>query len=221
MLKAFTAVANAIRTAVGGLLQIIGPTAGTTRTMTVPDADFTAARADAGQSFTGTQTFLSNPVLNAGTTNGVLFLNAGKTVTSESGLTFDGTFLTANRGITVNSSGTATSGFYDGVNISGYDALGWSGSASLAVGGYRGGQWTIVDIYAGGVVQATFGGKNFIMGTGAISTSATDGFLYVAGCAGAPTGTPTSYSGRVPIAVDTTNNKLYFYSGGAWRDAGP
>lgn len=43
MLKAFSAVANAIRTAVGGLLQIVGPTAGTTRTMTVPDANFTAA----------------------------------------------------------------------------------------------------------------------------------------------------------------------------------
>jgi hypothetical protein len=24
-----------------------------------------------------------------------------------------------------------------------------------------------------------------------------------------------------PIVVNTTNNKLYFYSGGAWRDAGP
>lgn len=57
MLKAFSAVANAIRTAVGGLLQIVGPTAGTTRTMTVPDANFTAARTDAAQTFTGVQTF--------------------------------------------------------------------------------------------------------------------------------------------------------------------
>ena len=62
---------------------------------------------------------------------------------------------------------------------------------------------------------------NVIVNTAAVATTATDGFLYVPSCAGAPTGTPTSYTGRVPIVVDTTNNKLYFYSGGAWRDAGP
>lgn len=60
-----------------------------------------------------------------------------------------------------------------------------------------------------------------ILNDSAIATNATGGFLYVAGCAGTPTGTPTSFTGRVPIVVDTTNNKLYFYSGGAWRDAGP
>lgn len=62
---------------------------------------------------------------------------------------------------------------------------------------------------------------NVVVNTAAIATNATNGFLYVAGCAGTPTGVPTAYTGRVPIVVDTTNNKLYFYSGGAWRDAGP
>lgn len=62
---------------------------------------------------------------------------------------------------------------------------------------------------------------NFIVNTAAIATTATNGFLYVPSCAGTPTGTPTAYTGRVPIVVDSTNNKLYFYSGGAWRDAGP
>jgi hypothetical protein len=60
-----------------------------------------------------------------------------------------------------------------------------------------------------------------VQGNAALATNATGGFFYVAGCAGTPTGTPTAYTGRVPIVVDTTNNKLYFYSGGAWRDAGP
>jgi hypothetical protein len=55
----------------------------------------------------------------------------------------------------------------------------------------------------------------------ALATTATDGFLYVPTCAGTPTGTPTSITGMAPIVVNTTNNKLYFYSGGAWRDAGP
>lgn len=38
-----------------GVLQITGPAAGTTRVMTTPDANFTAARTDASQSFTGAQ----------------------------------------------------------------------------------------------------------------------------------------------------------------------
>ena len=60
-----------------------------------------------------------------------------------------------------------------------------------------------------------------VVGTAALATTATDGFLYVPTCAGAPTGTPTTQTGTAPIVVDTTNNKLYFYSGGQWRDAGP
>lgn len=60
-----------------------------------------------------------------------------------------------------------------------------------------------------------------VVGTAALATNATDGFLYVPTCAGTPTGTPTAQTGTVPIVVDTTNNKLYFYSSAAWRDAGP
>lgn len=59
------------------------------------------------------------------------------------------------------------------------------------------------------------------IGTAALATTATDGFLYIPTCAGTPTGTPTAITGLAPIVVNTTNNKLYFYSGGAWRDAGP
>lgn len=40
-----------------GLLQVAGPGAGATRVMTTPDANFTAARTDAAQTFTGAQTF--------------------------------------------------------------------------------------------------------------------------------------------------------------------
>ena len=62
---------------------------------------------------------------------------------------------------------------------------------------------------------------NATIGGGALATNATNGFLYVPTCAGTPTGTPTAKTGYAPIVVNTTNNKLYFYSGGAWRDAGP
>lgn len=57
---------------------------------------------------------------------------------------------------------------------------------------------------------------SLVLGAAAVATTATDGFLYIPGCAGTPTGTPTAKTGRVPLVVDTTNNKLYFYSGGAW-----
>jgi hypothetical protein len=63
---------------------------------------------------------------------------------------------------------------------------------------------------------------NIVAGaSAALATTATDGFLYVPTCAGTPTGVPTAITGMAPIVVNTTNNKLYFYSGGAWRDAGP
>jgi hypothetical protein len=63
---------------------------------------------------------------------------------------------------------------------------------------------------------------NIVAGaSAALATNATNGFLYVPTCAGTPTGVPTAITGMAPIVVNTTNNKLYFYSGGAWRDAGP
>jgi hypothetical protein len=62
---------------------------------------------------------------------------------------------------------------------------------------------------------------NVRVGRPSLATNAANGFVYVPICAGTPTGTPTTITGYAPIVVDTTNHKLYFYSGGAWRDAGP
>lgn len=61
------------------------------------------------------------------------------------------------------------------------------------------------------------GNGNVSVGTGSLSTTATDGFPYIPTCAGTPTGTPTAISGFAPMVVDSTNNKLYVYIGGAWR----
>ena len=57
--------------ATSGVMQVVGPAAASTRVMTVPDANFTAARTDAGQTFTGTQAFGSTTAsgtTTAGTT---------------------------------------------------------------------------------------------------------------------------------------------------------
>lgn len=59
-------VKNIRSNATTGLLQIAGPAAAATRIMTVPDANFSAARIDAAQSFTGNQT-LSTGNLIVGT----------------------------------------------------------------------------------------------------------------------------------------------------------
>jgi len=59
---------------------------------------------------------------------------------------------------------------------------------------------------------------NVSIGNAALATNATDGFLYIPTCAGVPTGTPTSKSGRVPIIFDTTNSDYYIYNG-AWKKA--
>jgi hypothetical protein len=62
---------------------------------------------------------------------------------------------------------------------------------------------------------------NVVMGTAALSTSATDGFFYIDSCAGTPTGTPTAFTGRVPTIVDTTGNKIWGYYGGVWVNLSP
>ena len=75
---------------------------------------------------------------------------------------------------------------------------------------------------AGSITAQITANGSFAAGAqGALATTATNGFLYVPTCAGVPTGTPTVITGLVPIVVDTTNNRWYFYSGGAWRNAGP
>lgn len=51
-----------------------------------------------------------------------------------------------------------------------------------------------------------------------IATNATNGFVYLTGTAGAPTGTPATVSGGAyanpPTVVDTTHGRLYEYTGG-------
>ncbi len=62
---------------------------------------------------------------------------------------------------------------------------------------------------------------NLVIGTGTIASAAANGFLYLPATNGTPTGTPTSYAGHSPVVIDSTNNRIYFYSSGAWRNAGP
>lgn len=58
------------------------------------------------------------------------------------------------------------------------------------------------------------------LGAPALATDATAGFLLVPTMAGSPTGVPDVPAGYAPLVVDSTNNRLLFYSGGAWRAVG-
>ena len=124
-------------------------------------------------------------------------------------------------------------------NLIGHYFTGSQDAVSLRVPSSTNGSTGSYDIFADGShIWYAAGGSNvtgstateraripaaggMVVGTAALATAATDGFLYVPTCAGTPTGTPTTQTGTAPIVVDTTNNKLYFYSGGQWRDAGP
>jgi hypothetical protein len=59
--------------ATSGVLQIAGPAAASTRVMTTPDANFTAARTDAAQSFTGDQTLSTGNLIQGTAAKGVNF----------------------------------------------------------------------------------------------------------------------------------------------------
>ena len=53
---------------------------------------------------------------------------------------------------------------------------------------------------------------NIIASTGAATM--TDGFIYIPGASGPPTGTPSTISPPFPLYYDSTNKRLYIYDSG-------
>jgi hypothetical protein len=50
-----------------------------------------------------------------------------------------------------------------------------------------------------------------------LATSATSGFLYLASCAGVPTGTPAAQGSAVPLVIDTVHSQIWAYISGSWK----
>lgn len=86
------------------------------------------------------------------------------------------------------------------------------GAASTTVNTYN----TGLTIVSGTTNNTNVGYPSVVIGTAALATTATDGFLYIPSSAGQPAGTPTSFTGRVALCYDTTNHQFWIYDGG-WK----
>lgn len=73
---------NLLSNATTGVMQIVGPAASTTRVMTIPNANFTAARTDAAQTFTGAQSFGNNINLTDSTAATINFATLSSATTN-------------------------------------------------------------------------------------------------------------------------------------------
>jgi hypothetical protein len=99
--------------------------------------------------------------LTSFTSGGVVYASSTSALATGSALTFDGTNLSATRGLKAASAGVAVSSFVDGLSVGGFESIGFLASPgnSLAVGGYRSSQWTGVDLYVSGAVGASLTGS--------------------------------------------------------------
>jgi hypothetical protein len=92
--------------ATSGVLQVAGPSAASTRVMTTPDANFTAARTDAAQSFTGDQTLSTGNLVIGTSGKGIDFSATPGTGTSELLADYEEGLITAT--VTPSTSGSVT-----------------------------------------------------------------------------------------------------------------
>jgi hypothetical protein len=152
--------ANQVKSnATTGVLQVAGPGTGTTRVMTTPDANFTAARTDAGQTFTGVNTFTSPKIItDISDTNGNELLKVTATASAVNEITvanaatgnnpvLSATGSDTNIGITLTPKGTGnavlTSGNLAVANGNGIDFTATPGAGtSELLDDYEEGTWT-------------------------------------------------------------------------------
>lgn len=138
-----------------GVMQIVGPAAAATRVMTIPDANFTVARTDASQTFTGTQIF------------SVIASNSADTVSKTQEVLYEGT----NGGYCLATG--YTSSFYS------YSNAGVTGNVSYIANGGSYLQLASTGLVA--IVGTTFTiGSN----TYTVTSSTPEGYVYVTPSAG-------------------------------------
>lgn len=185
------------------------------------------ARNDSAQTFTGVQTFNSQPVMAGNNAGRVAYIGASGVLTDSTNLQWDYT----NKKLTVTGGGagnlvvqglpsaTQFIGIHlqGGVTVSDYNFASGSGLDLLIS---RSSGTHIVFKEANGSNQfGVYANGNVVVGNAAIATNATNGFFYLNACAGTPTGTPTALASAIPCIIDTTGGKLWAYYGSAWHFA--
>lgn len=144
--------------------------------------------------------------LTSFTANGIVYASSTSTLTTSSAVVYNGTaFSVVGKYITVTGGGQGYR--IDGVTELDRDQdFGWLkiGTTDVQIRFYTN----------SGLRQTIDTNGNIYVPAG--STSMTNGFFYIPAADGAPSGTPTSVSGCVPMYYDTTNNKFYIYNG-AWK----
>jgi hypothetical protein len=170
--------ANQVKSnATTGVLQVVGPATAATRVMTTPDANFTVARTDAGQTFTGVNTFTSPKIItDISDTNGNELLKVTATASAVNEITvanaatgnnpvLSATGSDTNIGITLTPKGTGDAVLTSGNLVIGTSGKGIDFSATAGTGtselfnDYEEGTWTPTITNAS--LNATMSGNNF------------------------------------------------------------
>jgi len=178
MLKTVSAIATQIISSItGGLVQFTGPAAGTTRVVTVPNANATMARTDAAQSFTGDQTL---------GTGDLIIGTSGKGITNSTGsVALD--FSTAGTALTGGAQSVLT-GSFNNVGTAQTVTITNTNGGFIVVTGVQGGigssTWTVPFAKRGGTVGVGTASKAFVSADPILSVAASGGDIVITPIAG-------------------------------------
>ena len=82
--------------------------------------------------------------------------------------------------------------------------------------GFNSGATSSLHLYSNNNQTVYINRGNVVLG-GAVTTTSTDGYVYIPTVPGVATGAATAYAGCVPMVYDTTNNRLAIRYNGVWR----
>ena len=124
--------------------------------------------------------------------------------------------VTISSGVGIQGFDTATGDVYANMRI----IQNTTGSDKDIYIGYGSPAGSNVRLYSSGNQTVYVNNGNTVVGA-AVAAAATDGFLYIPTVPATKTGTPTTYTGTVPMVFDTSVNRLVVYVGGSWKSVGP
>lgn len=150
--------------------------------------------------------------------NGIVYIGTNNITRAHFEASGGLTILTPTAGIALNVSGVSNQLV---INATGGATSGQSYGIKVRAGTTSADYGIVVNNYADTITHFKVDGVgNAELGISSLATTATDGFPYIPTCAGTPTGTPTTKTGKTPMVYDTTNDLLYMWTGAAWAGVG-